>query len=67
MRLGELTKTKVYIEADVINYLDRNGEELDITDENPYFDVDVIEVNKSRCVGFIEVKLNMLAKELDPN
>lgn len=57
MKYREFMRSEMFVNADVIDYLDENYEELDVIDDEDYFDCEVIEVNKSECVGVIEIVL----------
>ncbi len=54
MKYADAMETKVYKEADVVYFVDEDGCEIDLTDKD-YFNMEVLQINKSECVGVIEV------------
>ena len=54
MKYLDVMETKIYKEADVAYFVDEDGCEIDLTDKD-YFNMEVLQVNKSECVGVIEV------------
>ena len=62
MTFGEFKRTEEYIEADVVSFVDTNGEELDIDpicDSEDMKILDNIEVVETyRDGGYLEITLN---------
>ncbi len=59
MTFNEFKNTKEYIEAEIIDFCYEDGEEVCIVDieENFIGNKEVVAVNKSECIGLIEVVL----------
>ena len=55
MKYKDFMKTETYMYANVIDFLKRDYTEVDVVDEELFYDVEVLEVNQSKCVGLIEV------------
>lgn len=59
MRLKEFMETDIYKLADVVEYVNRNGEKIEENEENLLL-YDVITYHKSRQqTGLIEIQLDM--------
>lgn len=54
MKYKDFLKTDMHKEADVVYFVDENGQELDLTDEK-YFEMEILQANKRECAGVVEV------------